>query len=233
VLLGGRLPRVAHAARQQRHQDALAVLRAAMQDEGARGVPAQAVCAAEIGWKQAHRDEVGHLEQRSVTERDRRPKHDLHAQLACSLGHVQIAAGEHRGHAVVDLIDVARHFALRQAEEPAHEPVPRAQPLAREWTLIVDAPGVQACLAGWGQPSPRELADSERRFEVLWSFEPAVVQDAAAIAAEQIRVLAPALGDRLPLEREGPIAVDSPELRFATGLANRILGYLGAVSPTA
>jgi hypothetical protein len=60
-----------------------------------------------------------------------------------------------------------------------------------------------------------------------------VVQDAAAIAAEQIRVLAPALGDRLPLEREGPIAVDSPELRFATGLANRIVGYLGAVSPTA
>lgn len=116
---------------------------------------------------------------------------------------------------------------------PVEVPVPREEPLAREWTLIVDAPGAQACLAGWERPATRELPDAERRFEVLWSFEPTVVQAAAAIAAEQIRALAPALADRLPGERDEPIAADPPELRFAAGLANRVVGYLGAESPTA
>src|SRR6202034_1962624 len=32
---------------------------------------------------------------------------------------------------------------------PAEVPIDLAQPLAREWTLIVDAPGARACLAAW------------------------------------------------------------------------------------
>jgi DICT domain-containing protein len=131
-------------------------------------------------------------------------------------------------------IALADFRRLRQPPRgPVEVPVAREEPLAREWTLIVDAPGMQACLAGWERPAARALPDAERRFEVLWSFEPSEVQTATAIAAEQIRMLAPALADRLPVEGETAPAGDSPELRSAAGLANRVVDYLGAVSPTA
>ncbi len=131
-------------------------------------------------------------------------------------------------------IAMADFRRLREPRDgPVEVPVPRAEPLAREWTLIVAAPGAQACLAGWEHPATRERLDAERRFEVLWSFEPAVVQAAVAIAAERIRVLAPSLADRLPAQSDEPIAPDAPELRFAASLANRVVGYLGAESPTA
>ncbi|MDQ6606572.1 MAG: MerR family transcriptional regulator [Actinomycetota bacterium] len=117
-------------------------------------------------------------------------------------------------------------MARQPPDGPVEVPVAPDHALAREWTLVIDAPGARACLAGWEQPTATDLPDLQRRFEVIWSFEPEVVQVAAAIAIEIVRELAPAVAGRLPSPQEGPVSSSSPELRFATGLAHRIVGYL-------
>jgi len=107
---------------------------------------------------------------------------------------------------------------------PAEVPIDLTHPLAREWTLIVDAPGAQACLAAWEHPSQIELADSERRFEVLWSFEPEVVRSAGELASELLWRLAPEVARRLPPADEDAV-VNGSELRFATALARARLDF--------
>jgi DICT domain-containing protein len=127
-------------------------------------------------------------------------------------------------------IAIADFDALREPRDaPAEVPIGRDQPLAREWTLIVDAPRVGACLAAWEQPGQRRVADSQRRFEVLWSFEPAVVRAATSLAAELLHRLAPSLAERMPPAVAEPAPAATAELRFATSLAHRMVGYLTTI----
>ncbi len=109
---------------------------------------------------------------------------------------------------------------------PAEVPIDLTDPLAREWTLIVDAPGTRACLAAWEQTSETELPDAERRFEVLWSFEPEVVRAAGEVATELLWRLAPAVARRMP-ESNPDAVIHGGELEFATALSQRMIGYLG------
>ncbi len=114
---------------------------------------------------------------------------------------------------------------------PVEVPVQAPEPLSREWVLVVDAPGAHACLAAWEQPTQREVPDAQRRFEVVWSFEPAVVRSASGVAAELLRRLAPPVADRIPAAALDPAPEARPELRFASSLADRVVGYL-ATDPT-
>jgi DICT domain-containing protein len=127
-----------------------------------------------------------------------------------------------------DLAVALADFAeLREpTDAPAEVPVAGDQPVAREWTLVVDAPGAQACLAAWEQPSQSEKPDPERRFEVLWSFEPSVVRSASEIAIDVVRVSAPTVAKRADLALSHPVAPPGPELRFASSLAHRMISYL-------
>jgi DICT domain-containing protein len=111
---------------------------------------------------------------------------------------------------------------------PSEVPLELHQPMAREWTLIVDAPGAHACLAAWEQPSQSALPDRERRFETVWSFEPDVVRTATDVCSELLWKLAPEIARQLP-DLRVEAAVGAEELRFASGLAQRIVGYLGAL----
>ena len=112
---------------------------------------------------------------------------------------------------------------------PTEVPVVLRHPMAREWTLIVDAPGARACLAAWEQPSESELPDRLRRFEVIWSFEPEVVSTATEVASELLWDLAPEVAQRLPHSPDDA-AAGSAELRFAAALAQRMVGYLGTLT---
>ncbi|MGI8714778.1 MAG: DICT sensory domain-containing protein [Solirubrobacteraceae bacterium] len=114
----------------------------------------------------------------------------------------------------------------RPSAGPTEVPIDPSYPLAREWTLIVDAPGAQACLAAWEQPSQTELPDQQRRFEVLWSFEPDVVSAASDLAVELLWRLAPEVARGMP-PAGGPAAMAGEELQFATALSHRMVGYLG------
>jgi DICT domain-containing protein len=114
-------------------------------------------------------------------------------------------------------------------EQPANGPAEVAiaahHALAREWTLVIDAPDIHACLAAWEPPADRALPDRERRFEVLWSFEPEVVQEAASIAIAIVDTFAPVIATRLSPTRD-TVAPSPPELRVAASLAQRMVGYL-------
>ena len=115
------------------------------------------------------------------------------------------------------------------ANAPSEVPVELRHPLAREWTVIIDAPGARACLAAWEQPSQTELPDAERRFEVMWSFEPEVVRTATDIASELLWELSPTVAERLPQTPDDP-ASGADELRFAAALSQRMVSYLGALA---
>ena len=114
-------------------------------------------------------------------------------------------------------------------DAPAEVPVQVRHPLAREWTVLIDAPGAHACLAAWEQPSQNEVPDRLRRFEVLWSFEPDVVTSAVEVAGELLWDLAPELARRLP-ERAVDLAAGVGDMRFASALAQRVVGYVGALA---
>ena len=111
-------------------------------------------------------------------------------------------------------------------DAPIEVPIDRTDPLAREWALIVDAPGTRACLAAWEQPSQVQVPDAERRFEVLWSFEPEVVRAAGEVATELLWRLAPQVAQRLPDSNPDAVA-EGGELGFASALSQRMVGYLG------
>jgi DICT domain-containing protein len=123
-------------------------------------------------------------------------------------------------------VAMADFAELREpAGKPAEVPIAHHQPLAREWTLVIDAPGARACLAGWEEAAPTERPDSQRRFEVLWSFEPAVVRAAAEVAIDVLGRFAPAVAERAPHALQ-PMPAPAPELRFASALTHRMVGYL-------
>jgi DICT domain-containing protein len=106
-------------------------------------------------------------------------------------------------------------------------PIAREHALAREWAIVVRAPRSAATLAAWEIPATADVADRERRFEVLWSPEADVADSAVAIAAELIEPLAPDVAALLATAPWEPPAPASPELRTAVRQAHRMLAYLG------
>jgi DICT domain-containing protein len=119
--------------------------------------------------------------------------------------------------------------ARRPAGAPREVPIVDTTPLAREWSLICDAPGYTACLAGWELPASEGRPDPDRRFETIWSAEPSVVRSATLIAWELAGDALddlPEPGDLLP----EPSVAGPGDARRVTDLANRMLGYVGAIT---
>jgi MerR family transcriptional regulator, light-induced transcriptional regulator len=119
------------------------------------------------------------------------------------------------------------------ANGPAEVPIDRRHPLSREWAVLVSADGITACLAAWEQPAEEAVADAQRRFEVLWSFDPAVVSDALAVAAELLFGLDPIVAARLDAARDRAGADPGPALRYGGALTQRMIGYLGQLLASA
>jgi MerR family transcriptional regulator, light-induced transcriptional regulator len=111
-------------------------------------------------------------------------------------------------------------------DAPVEVPIDRHHPLVREWAVVISADAVRACLAGWELTSDVPRPDHRRRFEVLWSFDPVVVDDAVRVAAELLDPLAAGVADRL-LSAGGATASAEAALRRGGALAQRMVGYLG------
>src|SRR4051794_26290467 len=142
----------------------------------------------------------------------------------------------HRYRRLAENADAAVVFAdFDQPREPegapAEVPIAPDAALGNEWAVIVDAPGYAACLLAWERPrSPEELQlpDRERRFEALWTMDPAVVRRAALVGCSLTRASNPSLADRI--ERtlaDRPLAVEAPAAGL-TALTNRLVSYLEA-----
>ena len=164
--------------------------------------------------------------------------------LACAAGPVVIGAFqreanyrvvEHRYRRMAEVADAAVVFAdfeeVREHEgRPTEVPVAPEDSVGNEWAVIVDAPGLGACLLAWEHPRSKTedqgMPDGERRFESVWTMDPEVVRRAALIAAALAGRADPAIGKRLeghlsdrPLSSEAP----APTL---TALSNRMIRYL-------
>lgn len=110
--------------------------------------------------------------------------------------------------------------------EPVEVALPRDAPLSREWVVVCDAPDLPACMAAVELPGQEGVRDSRRRFEVIWSVDPRVVRHAARVAAALADEYRPDWRSQGagPDDDEPPGA--SPDLRRASDLLNRVMGYL-------
>jgi MerR family transcriptional regulator, light-induced transcriptional regulator len=109
---------------------------------------------------------------------------------------------------------------------PVEVAVPYDAPLNREWSVVCDAPDRPACLVGWERPG--EDKDSDRRFEAFWSVDPQVVRDTARIAAGLADGYRPGWRDGDDGWFGDVPAAASDDLRRASALMNRVVGYLDA-----
>lgn len=111
---------------------------------------------------------------------------------------------------------------------PVEVSIPYDSPLNREWFVVCDAADRPACMVGWERPGQPASPDEHRRFEVVWSVDPVVVRDAARVCADLAGALRP--GSELltwPDLSDTP-APGSADLRRASQLVNRMIGYLEA-----
>jgi MerR family transcriptional regulator, light-induced transcriptional regulator len=104
--------------------------------------------------------------------------------------------------------------------------IPADAPLRREWFLVCAAESYSAFVSGWEFPGQEDTPDAGRRFEVLWSVDPAPARDAALICAQLAAVLSPGLDRVLGDVASWPAAPASADLQRATGLFNRMASYL-------
>jgi MerR family transcriptional regulator, light-induced transcriptional regulator len=106
-------------------------------------------------------------------------------------------------------------------------PVPTGTALTREWAIVCDDSAFTACLVGVERPG--RARKGARRFEALWTVEPAVVRTASgagcAIAADIEPEIGALVADRL---RIPPVATTNT-IRAATALSNRIIHYLDGI----
>lgn len=110
--------------------------------------------------------------------------------------------------------------------KPIEVPIAPDVPLAREWALVVDAPGFAACLAAWEIPDQAEVADAERRFEAIWTVEPEPVREAARVLLRTAVANGPELlgnAERL-LDDVPPAGADA--VGRLNRLTNRMVAYL-------
>jgi MerR family transcriptional regulator, light-induced transcriptional regulator len=112
---------------------------------------------------------------------------------------------------------------------PSELPIQPGAALGNEWALIVDAPGLAACLAGWEQPGPNEAGgprDHRRRFETIWTMDPEATRRAARAATRMASAIDPPSGDELDaVLADRPLALERPTPAL-TALVNRVVAYL-------
>ena len=81
--------------------------------------------------------------------------------------------------------------APRLDAAPAEIPIAPEAALGNEWAVIVDAPGFAACVLAWERPrtpaEERDLPELDRRFESLWTMDPAIVRRAALVGCALAR----------------------------------------------
>lgn len=121
----------------------------------------------------------------------------------------------------VVLAEFERTQTRRRA--PTEVSVPSTSAVLREWAVICDAPAATACLVGWERPETGRPGN--RRFEAIWSVDPAVTRAAARAALAIAGEYAPELAlDHLAA---APTSAGLDPARLLA-LTDRIVGHLDA-----
>jgi DICT domain-containing protein len=115
----------------------------------------------------------------------------------------------------------------RSPDRPIEVPLAPEATARREWSLVCDAPGYSACLAGWELPASRGTADEDRRFETVWSLDARAVRQASRVGIGLVGAVDAPLAARLGLLLADTPPSGSPDLHAATGFFSRLLHYAG------
>ena len=114
---------------------------------------------------------------------------------------------------------------------PAEVPLEPRQPLEREWAIVHLAPRSSVLLIGRELPGQQAEPDPSRRFELIWSADPALVRDALETSALLAQRTAPAIAASL----DAALAASPHQLgldpSFLSALTNRMIAYLDPLSP--
>jgi MerR family transcriptional regulator, light-induced transcriptional regulator len=111
---------------------------------------------------------------------------------------------------------------------PVEVPLPHEAPLNREWVVICDARDLPACMVAVERPGQEAVVDSRRRYEAVWTVDPPAVRHASRVATQLAGQYRPELRrtELAALASEPPDS--SADLRRASDLLNRTIGYLDA-----
>nr|CAA9351859.1 MAG: hypothetical protein AVDCRST_MAG46-2641 [uncultured Nocardioidaceae bacterium] len=112
---------------------------------------------------------------------------------------------------------------------PIEVPLPAGAALNREWIVVCDAPDLPACMAAIERPGQEDVYDSRRRFEVVWSVDPRAVRYASRVAAALADDYRPGWRPTEPVGLDGEPPSASADVRRASDLLNRMMGYLDAL----
>lgn len=96
--------------------------------------------------------------------------------------------------------------------------IPPGDPLRREWSVVCDAPGSAAVLAGWER--------QDGRFEATWTVEANAVRLATEVGRRLARHHAPRLELPEPPRDTIPNHDPAATLRRASAITNRVIAYL-------
>ena len=106
--------------------------------------------------------------------------------------------------------------------------LPHEAPLNREWIVVCDAPDLPACMAAVERPGQDAVLDARRRFEAVWTVDPRAVRSASRVAAALADDYRPGWRSvELALLADEPPQA-SADLRRASDLLTRTMGYLDA-----
>ena len=124
-----------------------------------------------------------------------------------------------------DLIDTAAATVVfadfpraRRRGDLLEVPLRAGAPLRREWSVVSDAPGCAAVMAGW------ERADG--RFEAVWTVESAAVRLATEVGRRLVSAQAPRLELPDPPVPLAPTVDATATIRRATAITNRVVAQL-------
>jgi MerR family transcriptional regulator, light-induced transcriptional regulator len=111
---------------------------------------------------------------------------------------------------------------------PVEVALPHEAPLNREWIVVCDALDLPACLVAVQRPGQDAVPESHRRYEAVWTVDPRAVRQASRVATELAHEYRPELRttELALLANEPPGS--SADLRRASGLLTRTMGYLDA-----
>lgn len=119
--------------------------------------------------------------------------------------------------------------AARGADGPVRATLASAAPMRREWAVVCDAFDSTACLSAWELPGQEGVPDRQRIFEAAWSIDPAVVRDAARVAAAVAADAGVLAAQPLLYELADPPPPRSTSPAGATALFNRVLAYVDRI----
>ncbi len=102
-----------------------------------------------------------------------------------------------------------------------HVPLDPAARSRREWFLVCESSTLPVTLAAWELPGQEDVRERDRRFEVTWSLDPAVVSDSVMACTE----IAAAAGR--PISGPDPALAGAPVVQ-QTALFLRAVSYVDA-----